>query len=113
MMAYTTTAAQFCETKLPALLASEAFADLDAIVELDLEGNGGGEWIVDCASKTVSAKSNAHRQPTMIVRATAADFMAVAEGRMSASDGMLTERLHVAGDIVHVGQVLALLERSA
>ena len=47
--------------------------------------------------------------PEIIVRARALDFMALVEGRMSFEDGLLTERLHVAGDMLKITHVMGVL----
>ena len=48
--------------------------------------------------------------PSVVVRARALDFMALVEGRMSFEDGMLTERLHVAGDMLKIHQLVGALK---
>jgi len=61
----------------------------------ELEGPGGGHWVVDFTRGTVTAGP----QPaSRVVRAATLDFIALVEGRMSVSDGILTQRLHLTGE---------------
>jgi putative sterol carrier protein len=112
-MAYTTTAKQWFDdvaTSLVAQAPAALGADLAGPVLFDIGGDDGGAWLVDFAARTVTAtdadaaKSSA--QPRVIVRAFDRDFMALVEGRMSADDGIVTKRLHVAGDLAAIAHLM-------
>jgi putative sterol carrier protein len=92
---------QFFTEALPPLLSRGGHGAFAALVEFDIDGDGGGQWSVDFGKRTVAA--GRAQQPRCVVRARSGDFMALVEGRMSASDGILTERLHVAGDVATIG----------
>ena len=62
----------------------------------DIEGATGGTWVLDFDAGTVTVGQGAARG---LVRAAEGDFLALVEGRMSAADGLLTERLHVTGEV--------------
>lgn len=103
-MPYTTTAKQFIEGgKLQDLLGHPATSGLKALIKLAISGDDGGTWYYDVGDKKLSKKSTA--KPSCIIEAQDIDFMALVEGRMSPSDGMITERLHVAGDTTLVTQI--------
>ena len=72
-----------------------ALAPLGGVMKVDIEGEGGGVWYLDLDVGTVSRSA---RTPNVIVRAQWGDFLALIEGKMSVEDGLLTERLHLAGD---------------
>lgn len=102
---YNTTAKQFFETQLPTWLKA-APADMKGVVQFTIEGQGGAVWWVDFAKKTVSpgAETGAPKF-TALVRAQERDFMALVEGRMSPADGLLTQRLHLAGEATAIAQL--------
>ncbi|MBN2362397.1 MAG: SCP2 sterol-binding domain-containing protein [Deltaproteobacteria bacterium] len=107
-MAYTTTARQFVEGGgLLELLARSAPNKLTGLIKLEIEGDGGGTWYLDPAKNSISGSSK--QKPACIVRAQARDFMALVEGRMSPADGVLTERLHIAGSAAKVSRLMAVL----
>jgi hypothetical protein len=107
MTPYTTTAAQFFATTAPALVASSSVS-LPAPVVFQITGSGGGTWTIDFAAKAVR-EGQAAPPVAVIVKADALDFMALVQGRMSPSDGLLTERLSLAGDAAAIGTLLELL----
>jgi putative sterol carrier protein len=109
-MAYTTTAREFFDNVFPALLkGSSAFSKVGGSISFNIEGDEGGSWYVNLDAGTVGHDDS----PTdLIVRAQARDFMALVEGRMSPSDGLLTERLHVAGDMGRLSRLMSVLEES-
>lgn len=108
-MAYTETAAQFFE-RLPrkGLGSDPARA---CLIEVELEGPEGGTWSIDLAAGRVAPVAGNARQarPDVLVRARARDFMALVEGRMSAEEGLLTERLHLAGEAGAIARALTFL----
>ncbi len=108
---YTTTPQQFFDAVLPSWL-SQAGGSAAPIgtVEFSLVGQGGGNFWVDFEAGEVSREE---RAPHCIVRAEAADFMALVEGRMSVTDGLLSERLGLAGEAVRLSFLTGALERLA
>jgi putative sterol carrier protein len=102
-MPYTTTAKQFFEGIVPQGLKDSTFANMGGRFEFDIEGPNGGSWLVDLEAKTVGAVGG--KKPHCIIKAAEQDFMAVLEGRMSVADGLLTERLHLAGDAPRLAQL--------
>ena len=108
---YTTTAAQFFATTAPALVASSSVT-LPGAVVFQITGKGGGTWTLDFAARAVR-EGQAPPPVAVIVKADALDFMALVQGRMSASDGLLTGRLSIAGDAAAMGALLELLTPSS
>jgi hypothetical protein len=106
MKPYVTTAkeffAGFVEPRLKDVQGP--FVALRGRYEFDVEGEGGGRWFVDFDRRSIGPQGEGAQ---CIVRAAERDFMALVEGRMSVSDGILTERLHLAGE---AGALIHLLE---
>ena len=107
-MAYNTTAKKFFET-LPktALTADSPLRKVGGVVEFEIQGKDGGNWWVDLTKGAVSTTA---QKPDLLVRAAARDFMALVEGRMSISDGILTERVTVAGESARLMSLMNVLE---
>ncbi len=103
-MVYNTTATQFFQHDVQRVVAQLQGAQ--GLVEFDIQGTGGGAWLVDLATNEVKeTQPGAAKRVACIVRAQARDFMALVEGRMSPADGIVTERLHVAGDAAMIGRL--------
>jgi putative sterol carrier protein len=99
-MAYTETVPEFFGR-----LALPANDQITGIAEFQIEDDK--NYRFDLASGNSVKKRVA---PDIIVRARANDFMALVEGRMSVEDGILTERLHVAGDMIKITQLIGALK---
>ena len=105
---YMTKAKQFF-TDLGGLLAKQPALSND-IVEFNIEDVG--RWLVDFGGKTVRSLAK-NDEPTVsgIVRARERDFTALVEGRMNAADGVLTERLHIAGDAAVIHRLMSVFTK--
>jgi putative sterol carrier protein len=109
-MAYTETAEQFFQRLPDGPL--ELIANLGGVIEFEIEGDKGGTWTVDLDEQSVENKGveALGKTATVLVRARERDFMALVEGRMTPQDGVLTERLHLAGDGASIAQAMVALE---
>ena len=108
---YVTTAAELFAGHVPALLRA-ARVDLGGPVLFEIGGDGGGTWLVDFTTATVTANAPAPTAASpvkAIVRAQERDFMALVEGRMSVDDGLLTGRLALAGDTAAIALLMSAL----
>lgn len=101
--------------KVEEILHQAAFAhalaplkELGGVVEFSIAGPGGGHYWFDLATQAVSATQ---RAPQVIVRADISDFKALLVGSMSPEDGLLTERLHLAGDAARLFALMDVFER--
>jgi putative sterol carrier protein len=108
-MPYTTTARELFDSVLPGFVAG-ASVDIAGPVLFEIEGRDGGTWVVDFGARTVSAGPSASPVKA-IVRAADGDFMALVEGRMSPDDGLLTKRLHLAGDAASLAHLMDAFEQ--
>lgn len=112
-MAYTETAAQFF-ARLPEG-SRDAASATPCTIEVEIEGPEGGIWSVDLGAGRVAPVGPGARtpRPDVLVRARARDFMALVEGRMSAEEGLLTERLHLAGEAGAIARALSFFSAAA
>ena len=103
-MPYTETVSEFFDRlKLPTGIANTGS------VQFELEDES--TYHLNLTTGDISTQAGAEK-PAIIVRARALDFMALIEGRMSIEDGLLTERLHVAGDMLKITNLLTTLRNS-
>lgn len=77
------------------------------IVQFDIAGERGGVWFVDFTRCRVTRNVC---DAQCLVRANERDFMALIEGRMTISDGVLSSRLMLAGDPVALGALSEVLD---
>jgi predicted lipid carrier protein YhbT len=84
---------------LPERFRSERAGDLRATYAFELEGDGGGSWTVRVADGALGVEDGAAAAADVTVRAKAADWLAIVEGRMDPQLAYLTKRLRVSGDL--------------
>lgn len=107
-MAYTMTTQQFFEGPMTRLVAEPSpLREVGGVIQFAIEGESGGDWLVDLERGQV--ESGQASAPSCIIRARALDFMALVEGRMSVSDGVLTDRLQITGDMARLTRLFQAL----
>jgi putative sterol carrier protein len=78
---------------------SERAGDLRATYAFELAGDGGGAWTVHVADGVLRVTDGADGDADVTLRASAADWMSIVEGRMDPQLAYLTNRLKVSGNI--------------
>jgi putative sterol carrier protein len=84
---------------LPERFRADRAGDLRATYAFELEGDGGGAWTVVVGDGALSVTDGAASDADATVRAKAADWMAIVEGRMDPQLAYLTKKLKVSGNI--------------
>jgi putative sterol carrier protein len=92
------TAAELFAT-LPERFRSERAGDLRATYAFELEGDGGGAWTVVVGDGALTVTDGAASDANVTVRAKAADWMAIVDGRMDPQLAYLTKKLRVSGNL--------------
>jgi len=105
-MAYTTTARELFDD-LPGQLAEHSrLRSVGGVVAFEIKGANGGNWTLDLEKGDLV---DGDTRPDCIVSASERDFMALVEGRMSVEDGLLSDRLTVAGDAARLVALMRAL----
>ena len=82
--------------QMPGRLDPEAAAGLDAVIQLDLSGDGGGVWHCAIKDGACTVGEGAHDAPTMTVSMEAADYVELTAGSLDGMTAFMTGRLRVA-----------------
>src|SRR5262245_21308562 len=96
---------QFFEGVAKGLKGGSPLKQVGGVIEFEIDKKG---WVVDLDKGTVGQKGP---KPDVIVRAASGDFIALVEGRMSVNDGLITERLHVAGNAARMVRLFEAIEQ--
>ncbi len=74
---------------------------IDIVVQFALTGEGGGTWVVTVqdGKLEVATPSRELADVTLTIRATAADYVRIANGDLSGADAFATQRLAIDGDL--------------
>ena len=92
------TAAEFFAA-LPSRFDPSAAAGVSAVIQFELSGDGGGTWHSVIADGRCSVGDGAHSDPTLVVMASAENWMRVVQGQLDPQFAFVTGRLKVRGDM--------------
>lgn len=71
---------------------------LDAVIQFELTGDGGGKYWIKIANQTLTYGDGADATARMTVRSTTDDFVALMEGNLQPMQAFMLGKIKVAGD---------------
>ena len=84
---------------MPDAFNAEKAGDLDATVQFDLTGEGGGKWYVIVANGECEVEEGEHESPTATIRMEATDYAALIAGELNAMNAFMQQKIRVEGDL--------------
>ena len=84
---------------MPDAFNAEKAGDLDATVQFDLTGEGGGKWYVVVANGECVAMEGEEESPTATIRMEASDYAALIAGELNAMEAFMQQKIRVEGDL--------------
>ncbi|MYF94664.1 MAG: SCP2 sterol-binding domain-containing protein, partial [Holophagales bacterium] len=79
-MTDTAAAIQDIFTRMPGRLDPQAAAGLDAVIQFNLSGDGGGVWHCAIKDGACTVNEGAHAAPSMTMTMEAADYVGLTSG---------------------------------
>lgn len=98
--------------KMPQALVPEAAAGLNAVIQLNLSGDGGGDWAMTFADGTVNIEAAQADSPDLTLGMDAADYVALTKGDANATTLFMTGKIQVGGNITLAMKFQELFDRS-
>ena len=98
-MTVTKTPIEFFEKTLPDRFKSEKAKGIDIVVQANIVGSNGGNWIVTIKDQKIEVKEGTHESPTLTVGIAETDFMDIVNSRLSAEKAFFTGKIRFKGDI--------------
>lgn len=83
----------------PGYFKPEEAAGVKGVVQLDLNGEGGGQYHLVIEEQTLDIREGTHPDPTVTIRTTAAQWLKVNRGEAHPMTLMMTGRLTVDGSL--------------
>ncbi len=90
---------QFFEEELPKRFNAAKAAGVDVIVQLNIEGLQGGDWIVTVKDQKMTIKEGRSPTPTLLVKMKEKDYMDVINNKISGEKAFMTGKIHFKGSI--------------
>jgi|SRR5687767_11860337 putative sterol carrier protein len=97
---------------LPGRVNPETAKGINATIQFDLSGEGGGPWRVDVADGTVTAAPGTAENPSVTVSTSASNYLAIINGEMNAMNAFMLGKVKVKGDMALVMKLQSLFGKS-
>ena len=78
---------------------SQKLSGLDAVLLFDLSGEKGGQWTATVADGSLSVAKGSADSPTMTLKMTAEDFVAMINGELNAMAAFMQGKIKIEGDM--------------
>jgi putative sterol carrier protein len=90
---------EFFESVLPAKFDGSKAAGFDAVIQMNITGPNGGDWIVTIKDQKVDVKQGVHPSPSISIRMTDTDYVDMINGRLSGERAFMTGKLKFKGSM--------------
>ncbi len=86
-------------SRMPGRLDPQAAAGLDAVIQFNLSGEGGGVWHCAIKDGACTVGEGAHDAPTMTLSMEAADYVQLTSGELDGTVAFMSGKLRIDGDM--------------
>lgn len=98
-MIQATTPKEFFEKVLPSRFNPDKAGGIDVIVQVNIVGPNGGDWVVKIKNRQLKAEEGIHPSPMLELKMTEPDYMDLINGKISGEKAFLTGKLQFKGNI--------------
>ena len=77
----------------------EAARGVDAVVQLNATGEGGGNYVLSIADGKAEAQTGTAENPSVTITVAASDWLAITRGELEPTRAFMTGKLKLSGDI--------------
>ncbi len=85
--------------QMPGRLNANAARGLDAVIQYDLSGDGGGSHCVTIKDGACQVTPGAHASPSMTVTMASSDFADLIDGKLDGMSAFMSGKLQIGGDM--------------
>ena len=87
-------------SKMPEAFVPEKAANINAVIQLDLTGEGGGQWAFKIAEGALSVEAGPAVSPNLSLSMAASDYVALTMGEANAMGLFMAGKIKVQGDVM-------------
>ena len=85
--------------KMPQAFQADKAAGVNATVQLNLNGDGGGDWKVEIANGQITAEQGNAASPDLTLAMDASDYVALTRGEANAMGLFMAGKIQLQGDM--------------
>jgi putative sterol carrier protein len=90
---------QFFEETLPNKFDPHKAANLDAVIQMNITGPDGGQWIITVRNQKMDIKEGVHPSPVLAVKIADQDFLALVNGKLNAVGAFMAGKIEFKGSM--------------
>jgi putative sterol carrier protein len=90
---------EFFEKVLPTKFNPVKAVGIDCIVQMNLSGDNGGDWIITIKEKRIEIKEGIHPSPTVAVKMKDIEYVKMVNGKLSGERAFMTGKLKFKGSM--------------
>ena len=106
------TSAQAVFDAIPGLANPEQLKGINAKIQFDLSGEGGGQWVVGVADGQVAVNPGTTESPNVTASMSAADYLAMVNGELKPMTAFMQGKVKIKGDMGLVMKLQSLFGKS-
>jgi putative sterol carrier protein len=84
---------------MPQHFLPDAAAGMNAVIQLDLSGEGGGQWNLTVANQQLKVSEGQAANPNLTLKLSAADYLSMINGDANAMQMFMQGKVKVGGDM--------------
>jgi putative sterol carrier protein len=96
---------------MPANLNADAAKGMNAVIQFNLTGDGGGNYYVTIKDGTCTVTEGTHQSPNMTMTMAAQDYVDMITGKLNGQMAFMSGKLKIAGDIGLAMKMQSLFKR--
>jgi putative sterol carrier protein len=85
--------------QMPQNFKSDKAAGMKAVYQWDITGEGGGKWYAEIADQKIKVSEGQHASPNITITVSAADWLAILNGKLDGQMAFMSGKLKVKGDM--------------
>ena len=85
--------------QLPERFNADQAGDMEAAIQFDLDGAGGGQWWAKIAGGAIETGAGAVEAPAMTLKCAAADWAAITQGELNPVSAFMQGKIKIEGDM--------------
>ena len=85
--------------RIPDAVNPEKIAGMDAVIQISLSGDGGGDWMITVKDSKCQVEEGTAEKPRVTLSAKAQEFRNVVSGKSNPMQAFMLGRIKISGDL--------------